>query len=179
MLHLCGTYHVLERRGVRTSDLPVSGDVSTSSSGELTRSEACLLTTCVQCLRHSLAHLLQVWSLFNAMRPRLTRIRNFSCTFCKTSLPSLLFSRSPSNPLPTEHHITPSPPNRIAAALANADKLEKGERRDKGLTLPGLLDLGQFPFNDEKLGVVFEDEDMVSFFPLSLSSAWDDHRMRD
>lgn len=88
--------------------------------------------------------------------------RNFSCTFCKTSLPSLLFSRSPTTPFPSEHHIPPSPPNRIAAALANADKLEKGERWDKGLILPGTLDVEAFGFGDEKLGVMFEDEDMVS-----------------
>ena len=28
--------------------------------------------------------------------------------------------------------------------------------------MPGTLDIETFPFSDEKLGVVFEDEDMVS-----------------
>ena len=97
-------------------------------------------------------------------------IRNFSCTFCKTSIPSLLFSRSPSTPFPADHHIQPTPPNRIAAALANTDKLEKGERWDKGLTMPGTLELALFPFSDEKLGVVFEDEDMVSHSTLLRSA---------
>ena len=102
----------------------------------------------------------------------LTRTRNFSCTFCKTSLPSLLFSRDPTTRFPTEHRLTPSPANRIAAALANADKLEKGEKWDKGLVLPGTLDLEAFRHSDDKLGVVFEDEDMVSniSFPHSIVS---------
>ncbi|ORY35728.1 hypothetical protein BCR39DRAFT_511754 [Naematelia encephala] len=93
------------------------------------------------------------------------RLRTFykknECTFCKTPLPSLLFSRSPTTPFPSEHHITPSPPAVIAAALANADKLPKEQRWDVGLILPGKLDLTAFPYVDEKLNVVFEDEDVM------------------
>lgn len=89
--------------------------------------------------------------------------RKTECTFCKTPTPSVLFSRTPNTPFPTEHHITPSPPAVIAAAQAGADKLEKGQRWDRGLTLPGKLDMTAFPHTDEKLGVVFEDEDMVSW----------------
>ncbi|KAK8854623.1 hypothetical protein IAR55_003362 [Kwoniella newhampshirensis] len=93
------------------------------------------------------------------------RLRTFykktDCTFCKTPLPSLLFSRSPETPFPAECHVTPSPPQVIAKAHDNADKLPKGERWDKGLVMPGTLDVGAFPFGDEILGVVFEDEDMM------------------
>nr|XP_031863964.1 uncharacterized protein CI109_000608 [Kwoniella shandongensis]KAA5531036.1 hypothetical protein CI109_000608 [Kwoniella shandongensis] len=93
------------------------------------------------------------------------RLRTFykknDCTFCKTPLPSLLFSRSPETPFPSEHHVTPSPPKVIAKAHDNADKLPKGERWDKGLIMPGTLDVAAFPFGDEILGVVFEDEDMM------------------
>lgn len=93
------------------------------------------------------------------------RLRTFykmrDCTFCKTRLPSLLFCRSPTIPFPPEHHVTPSPSEVIAVAHAAEDKLPKGERWDRGLTLPGTLDLSKFPYTDEKLGVVFEDEDMV------------------
>lgn len=70
----------------------------------------------------------------------------------------MLFSRSPDTPFPSENHLEPSPPNAIAKAQEEA---KKGERWDKGLTRPGTLDLGAFPYVDEKLGVVFEDEDMV------------------
>ncbi|OXG14726.1 cytoplasmic protein [Cryptococcus neoformans Tu401-1] len=90
------------------------------------------------------------------------RLRTFykktDCTFCKTPLPTVLFSRSPDTPFPSENHLEPSPPNAIAKAQEEA---KKGERWDKGLTLPGTLDLGAFPYVDEKLGVVFEDEDMM------------------
>ena len=87
--------------------------------------------------------------------------RKSECTFCKTPLPSLLFSRSAETPFPEEHHRQSSPANVIAAAQENAEKLPKGERWDRGLTLPGTLDLGSFAFTDDKLGVVFEDEAMV------------------
>lgn len=87
--------------------------------------------------------------------------RKTECTFCKTPTPSILFTRSPDTPFPEDHHKRASPPNVIAAALENAEKLPKGERWDRGLTLPGTLEMGAFPYVDEKLGVVFEDEEMV------------------
>ncbi|WVW85416.1 hypothetical protein I302_107454 [Kwoniella bestiolae CBS 10118] len=93
------------------------------------------------------------------------RLRTFykktDCTFCKTPLPSLLFSRSPSAPFPTEHHITPSPPSQIAEAQAKIESLPKGAKWDAGITHPGTLDIGAFPYGDDILGVVFEDEDMM------------------
>ena len=42
------------------------------------------------------------------------------------------------------------------------EKLEKGKVWYEGMVLPGTLDLGAFQFTDDKLGVVFEDEDLVS-----------------
>jgi hypothetical protein len=93
---------------------------------------------------------------------KLTYRRKKECTFCKTPTPSLLFSRSPATPFPAEHHVLPpAPPDVIAAAQANADKLPKGKRWDEGLILPGTLELSRFDFADEKLGVAFEDEAMV------------------
>lgn len=49
----------------------------------------------------------------------------------------------------------------IAAAAANAEKLPKGQKWDEGLINPGTLDVTKFPCSDAKLGVVFEDEEMV------------------
>lgn len=89
--------------------------------------------------------------------------RKYECTFCKTVTPSLLFSSSPNASFPTEHHVRPSPPKDIAAAQAGADKLEKGKVWYEGLTLPGTLDLNQFKYVDKKLGVVFEDEELVRY----------------
>nr|XP_019011646.1 uncharacterized protein I206_03749 [Kwoniella pini CBS 10737]OCF50427.1 hypothetical protein I206_03749 [Kwoniella pini CBS 10737] len=93
------------------------------------------------------------------------RLRTFykktDCTFCKTPLPSLLFSRSPSTPFPSEHHITPSPPNVIADAQAKIESLPKGKKWDEGITHPGSLDVAAFPYGDDILSVVFEDEDMM------------------
>ncbi|RXK42341.1 hypothetical protein M231_00331 [Tremella mesenterica] len=76
-------------------------------------------------------------------------------------MPSLLFSRSPTAPFPTDHHLTPSPAEQIASASANTDKLEKGQKWYTGLTMPGTLDLTKFKYTDAKLGLVFEDEDMM------------------
>lgn len=87
--------------------------------------------------------------------------RKYECTFCKTVTPSLLFSRSPTEPFPSEHHLTPSSADRIAAAQAGAEKLEKGKKWYEGLVLPGTLDLAHFHLSDSKLGVVFEDEELV------------------
>ncbi|WRT68595.1 uncharacterized protein IL334_005573 [Kwoniella shivajii] len=93
------------------------------------------------------------------------RLRTFykktDCTFCKTPLPSLLFSRSPTAPFPTEHHVSPSSPSVIAAAQAKAESLPKGSKWDEGIIHPGTLDIGAFPYGDDILGVVFEDEDMM------------------
>nr|ODN94469.1 cytoplasmic protein [Cryptococcus depauperatus CBS 7855] len=90
------------------------------------------------------------------------RLRTFykktDCTFCKTPNPSVFFSRSPDTTFPTEHHVKPSHPDLIARAQAAT---KKDERWDKGLILPGTLDLTAFPYTDEKLGVVFEDEDVM------------------
>lgn len=87
--------------------------------------------------------------------------RKYECTFCKTVTPSLLFSRSPECVFPAEHHVQPSPPNKISAAQNSAEKLEKGRVWYDGLTLPGTLNLEEFEFSDDKLGVVFEDEELV------------------
>lgn len=89
---------------------------------------------------------------------KLILCRKTDCTFCKTPLPTVLFSRSPDTPFPNESHLESSPADVISKAQEGA---KKGERWDKGLTLPGTLDLGAFPYVDEKLGVMFEDEDMV------------------
>ncbi|WVR09437.1 hypothetical protein IAU60_006504 [Kwoniella sp. DSM 27419] len=94
------------------------------------------------------------------------RLRTFykknDCTFCKTPLPSLLFSRSPTCTFPTEHHITPTPPAVIAAAQAKAAKEnDKTKKWDAKLTHPGKLDLTAFPHVDDILSVVFEDEEMM------------------
>ncbi|ODN83658.1 hypothetical protein L202_01755 [Cryptococcus amylolentus CBS 6039] len=90
------------------------------------------------------------------------RLRTFykkdHCTFCKTDLPTVYFSRLPTAVFPEENHLTPSPAAKIAKAKAEAKKDEKWQ---KGLILPGTLDLGAFPYVDDKLGVVFEDEDMM------------------
>jgi len=52
----------------------------------------------------------------------------------------------------------------IAAALARAEKSkDKNERWDRGLTLPGKLDLSAFEYKDEKTSIVFETPEMVSF----------------
>jgi hypothetical protein len=116
----------------------------------------------IQYLRYTTSGILQVSSPFPRFSTILNIYRRTECTYCKTPLPSLLFSRSPSTPFPSDHHIQPSPANKIAAAQANEDKVEKGHKWYEGLTLPGKLDVRKFEFGDEKLGVVFEDEDMVS-----------------
>lgn len=87
--------------------------------------------------------------------------RKYECTFCKTVTPSLLFSRNSNATFPTEHHLDTSPADRITAAQ-NVEKVEKGKTWYDGLVLPGTLDLSQFKFTDSKLGVVFEDQDLVS-----------------
>ena len=52
----------------------------------------------------------------------------------------------------------------IAAAQARAEKSkDKNERWDRGLTLPGKLDLSAFEYKDEKTSIVFETPEMVSF----------------
>ena len=114
----------------------------------------------IQCLCSSIKDVLQVCNNVHEipLALKLSLCRKTDCTFCKTPLPTVLFSRSPDTPFPSENHLEPSPPNAIAKAQEEA---KKGERWDKGLTLPGTLDLGAFPYVDEKLGVVFEDEDMV------------------
>ncbi|WWC63500.1 uncharacterized protein I303_106103 [Kwoniella dejecticola CBS 10117] len=93
------------------------------------------------------------------------RLRTFykktDCTFCKTPLPSLLFSRSPSAPFPAEHHIAPTAPEVIAEAQSKIESLPKGQKWDEGITHPGSLDISAFPYGDGILGVVFEDEDMM------------------
>ncbi|ORX38336.1 hypothetical protein BD324DRAFT_578052 [Kockovaella imperatae] len=87
--------------------------------------------------------------------------KKYECTYCKTVTPSLLFSRTSTAPFPAEHHVQPSPAARIQAAMDGADKLPKGQQWFKGLTLPGTLDVEAFEHHDVKLGVVFEDEDMM------------------
>ncbi len=84
------------------------------------------------------------------------------CAYCKTLCPSLLFSREqaqfPDGPLRK-----PSSEQKIERAQAEAEKPEnKGKKWYQGLILPGTLDLKEFEFKDEKLGVVFEDEEVVS-----------------
>lgn len=106
-------------------------------------------------------HFLQVSTVASLPALPIDDGRKYECTFCKTITPSLYFSRSPSVTFPTEHHLPPSPANRIAAAQAGADKLEKGKVWYEGLTLPGTLDVERFEFSDKKLGVVFEDEELV------------------
>ena len=155
MLYMCGDDYVLECWGLWSSDLSVSNHRRV----ELWDGIADVIySVCAIRLRTFYKYV----TVLSGSSSLVDGHRNFSCTFCKTSLPSLLFSRSATATLPTNHHVTPSPPSQITAALANADKLEKGEKWDKGLILPGTLDLDAFPLSDEKLGVVFEDEDMVS-----------------
>jgi hypothetical protein len=84
------------------------------------------------------------------------------CAYCKTLCPSLLFAREqaqfPDGPLRK-----PSSEQKIERAQAEAEKPEnKGKKWYQGLILPGTLDLKEFEFKDEKLGVVFEDEEVVS-----------------
>jgi len=95
----------------------------------------------------------------NSPETMLMNDRKKDCTFCKTYLPSLFFSHSPDSTLPSEHHLPSSLPNEIASAQAGA---EKGKDWTTGLTLPGTLDLTAFEFVDDKLGVVFENEEIVS-----------------
>jgi hypothetical protein len=50
----------------------------------------------------------------------------------------------------------------IAAAQARAEKEKNStERWDRGLTLPGKLDLTAFKYKDEKTSIVFETQEMV------------------
>jgi hypothetical protein len=91
-------------------------------------------------------------------------IRKTDCTYCKTPQPSLFFSGSPTPPFPADHQLTPTPPAVIAAAQARAEKSkDKNERWDRGLTLPGKLDLSAFEYKDEKTSIVFETPEMVSY----------------
>jgi hypothetical protein len=91
-------------------------------------------------------------------------IRKTDCTYCKTPQPSLFFSGSPNTPFPADHQLTPTAPAVIAAAQARAEKSkDKNERWDRGLTLPGKLDLSAFEYKDEKTSIVFETPEMVSF----------------
>jgi len=95
---------------------------------------------------------------------RADEIRKTDCTYCKTPQPSLFFSGSPTTPFPADHQLTPSAPAVIAAAQARAEKSkDKNERWDRGLTLPGKLDLSAFEYKDEKTSIVFETPEMVSF----------------
>jgi hypothetical protein len=90
-------------------------------------------------------------------------IRKTDCTYCKTPQPSLFFSGSPNTPFPADHQLTPTAPAVIAAAQARAEKSkDKNERWDRGLTLPGKLDLSAFEYKDEKTSIVFETPEMVS-----------------
>jgi hypothetical protein len=118
-----------------------------------------------QCLCSSLENLLQVSSRhFCQYTKRIPADENrkTDCTYCKTAQPSLVFSRSPTTPFPAEHTLRPSAPAAIAAAQARAEKeKDKSERWDRGLTLPGKLNMNHFEFKDEKTSIVFEDEDMV------------------
>lgn len=77
--------------------------------------------------------------------------------------PSLLFSKSPETEFPDGPFRKPTAPATIERAQAEATKPEnKGKKWYSGLVLPGTLDLKQFPYSDEKLGVAFEDEEVVS-----------------
>ncbi|KAG7570946.1 hypothetical protein FFLO_01144 [Filobasidium floriforme] len=71
-----------------------------------------------------------------AIRLRVFYKKN-DCTFCKTVNPTLLFSSSPDTPFPTQ------------ATPPGAD------------FEPGQLDVKQFEWHDEKLGVVFESQSMM------------------
>lgn len=89
------------------------------------------------------------------------------CAYCKTLCPSLLFSRSSEVQFPDGPFRRPSSQQAIERAQAEADKPEKkGKKWYQGLILPGTLDLKDFPYSDEKLGVVFEDEEVVSHHSL-------------
>lgn len=84
------------------------------------------------------------------------------CAYCKTLCPSLLFAREMA-PFPDGPLRKPSSEQRIERARAEAEKPEnKGKKWYQGLDLPGTLDLKEFEFKDEKLGVAFEDEEVVS-----------------
>lgn len=86
------------------------------------------------------------------------------CAYCKTLCPSVLFSRSAETNFPDGPFRPPSSERAIEKAQADADKPEnKGKKWYQGLVLPGTLDLKEFPYCDEKLGVVFEDEEVVSY----------------
>lgn len=85
------------------------------------------------------------------------------CAYCKQMCPSLLFSKSPETEFPDGPFRKPTAPATIERAQAEATKPEnKGKKWYSGLVLPGTLDLKQFPYSDEKLGVAFEDEEVVS-----------------
>ncbi|KAL1405818.1 hypothetical protein Q8F55_007496 [Vanrija albida] len=88
--------------------------------------------------------------------------KRIECTFCKTLLPSLQFSQSPDATLPDGPWRKPSSDAALEKAQADAEKPEnKGKKWYQGLVLPGTLDVKDFPYADEKLGVVFEDEEMM------------------
>ena len=94
-------------------------------------------------------------------------IRKTDCTYCKTAQPSLYFSGTPTTPFPAEHQLTPNPPGVIAAAQARAEKSkDKTERWDRGLTLPGKLNMSAFEFKDEKTSIAFESQEMVRPSPV-------------
>lgn len=125
-----------------------------------------------QCLLHSSSRLLQVSSALATP----TDSRMIECAYCKTLCPSLLFSREqaafPEGPLRK-----PSTEARIERAQAEAEKPEnKGKKWYQGLVLPGTLDLKEFEFKDEKLGVAFEDEEVVSSAQTAeLTARWSSH----
>ncbi|BEI87477.1 uncharacterized protein CcaverHIS019_0101950 [Cutaneotrichosporon cavernicola] len=83
------------------------------------------------------------------------------CAYCKTLCPSLLFAREQAA-FPVGPLRKPSSEQRMERAQAEAEKPEnKGKKWYQGLVLPGTLDLKEFEFKDEKLGVVFEDEEVM------------------
>jgi hypothetical protein len=105
-------------------------------------------------------------------------IRKTDCTYCKTPQPSLFFSGSPNTPFPADHQLTPTAPAVIAAAQARAEKSkDKNERWDRGLTLPGKLDLTAFEYKDEKTSIVFETPEMVSSPLTGCESGLTDRKM--
>lgn len=123
-----------------------------------------VLTTAPQCLRYPPPCVLQVSIAASWIGDKLlTTSRRIECTFCKTLLPSLQFSRSPEATLPNGPWKKASSDAALEKAEADAQKPEnKGKRWYQGLVLPGTLDVTDFPFADEKLSVVFEDDEMVS-----------------
>ncbi|KAL7422362.1 hypothetical protein Q5752_003008 [Cryptotrichosporon argae] len=151
-----------------TLHVPSGEDDANTTSGQssdVTPPEVDDVTTCFIC-----AESITLWSVgvcghrtchVCAIRLRVF-YKKFECTYCKTICPSVLFSHSPTTPFPASPRVPESSARAIERAQADADKPEnKGKVWWKGLTLPGALDLKAFPYTDEKMGVVFEDEDMM------------------